>query len=119
MRYLTDLNINKTKEFFLQLSYECLMYSEKAINGYFEFNKPLITIQYLNEAFHCIKLAQSFYLQNCEHGEIEPFESFFHQFMLLNDEFLSALESDHGLQWSLNELETLKTKFDELKSYLN
>lgn len=107
----------KLREFILQFSYECLSYSEKAVKGFFEFKNIQISMQYLNEAFQCIKFVQSSYMQNFERGEIEAFESFFHQFMVLNDEFLSAIETNHGLQWSFIELETLSSLYTELKQY--
>ncbi|MHC1683729.1 MAG: hypothetical protein AB6733_12345 [Clostridiaceae bacterium] len=113
---MTNFHIAKTKEFILQFSYECLTYSEKAVKGYSEYKNVQISIQYLNEAFQCIKHVQSFYMQTFERGELQAFEEYFHQFMVFNDEFLSAIESEHDLQWSFIELDSLTKLFNELKS---
>jgi hypothetical protein len=109
----------KHKELLQQLSYECLLNTEHAVNGYSESENIDISLQFMNQAFQSIKLAQTFYLQTYFHGHFEHFEEFFHQFGILNIEFLTSIETKRGLQWSLIELDNLKRIYGEFKISLS
>ncbi|MFY0545497.1 hypothetical protein [Brevibacillus sp. H7] len=111
--------IVRQKEFFLQFAHECLLNSRKAINCYSETKNIHVALQFMNQAFQCIKIAQSLYLQICDRGEIQYFEDFFHQFNNLNQEFLEALNETHSFQHSLDLLDGLEEIYQELKSYFH
>lgn len=112
-------SIHQHKELLLQFSYECLFNAEQAIKGFNEFKNLSVSLQFMNQAFQCAKLAQYFYSQNYQRGEIQEFEDFFHQFGILNKEFLGALQENSDLQWSYIELNNLENIFNELKARLN
>jgi hypothetical protein len=111
--------IDKHKELLLQFSYECVSNSEQAIRGYNKYKNVAVSLQFMNQAFQCVKFAQYFYLQNYQSGEIQEFEQFFHQFGILNQEFLNRLQTNSDLQWSYIELKNLENIFNELKIRLS
>ena len=115
---ISHIDIERTKELLSRLSCECFYNARRAVTGALNYPNTInISLQFMNQAFQCMKLAQYYYLQYCERGEILYFEDFLNQFDTLNTEFLTALQTDHSLQWSHTELERLAERFNELKLY--
>ena len=110
--------VNNQKEIILQFCYECLLNAKYAVKGYSEYKNIVVAIQFINQSFQCIKLAHFYYVQSFEPKEIQYLEDFIHQYGILNQEFLNALQSESDLQWAHIELENLEKIFKELKGLL-
>lgn len=100
----------------LQVANECVLNTDYAVRGYIDNNNLVISMQFMNQAFFCAKQIQNRYYQVCDHSQAYLIEQFYNQFLLVNQEFLDALQTDHSLQHSLLELNNLKVSFKEMKN---
>ena len=107
---------NKDLEKIMQNAEECVLNSQAAISGYISNNNLMVSIQFMNQAFLCAKQVQSLYYNICQHPTAFEVEEFYHQFLFLNQEFLTSIETDHGQQHSLIELRRLEDMLQSLKS---
>jgi len=109
---MLDSSLNFKK--LLQVSYECHLNAEAAVKGFVDNENLSVSIQFMNQAFFCAKQVQDLFYK-IHHEQAYEIEQFYHQFLFLNQEFLEALETDHGMQQSFSELDTLSELYNNMK----
>lgn len=106
------------KRYLFEFTQECLSNARQSVMGYQDSKNLAISMQQMNQAYICAKMIQSYYLQNC-YDELPLIEDFLYRFTALNEEFLSAVRTEHSLQASVSEFIELEQIFHDFKEYLN
>ncbi|WP_231578610.1 MULTISPECIES: hypothetical protein [Geobacillus] len=78
-----------------------------------------LALTFLNQANTFITSAKTLYAQLSSEGENQELETFFHQFMVFNNEVLTNVRTNHSHQWSDIEFKQLEESFDSLTDLLN
>lgn len=91
----------KFRQMLLALCSDCLYHAKKALDTSTDSFPLAARTMHMSQAYTAIALAQFHYAVQCEEGEIPRFEAFHEKFRELHSEFAEAIETDHGLQWSM------------------
>lgn len=102
----------------LQFSEDCYKNLQRAIECYNDTGHVEYTLEFIEQAFRSSKIAEFFYNQNFQHGELKVFEDFIHEFTDLCMTYLADFKKEEELVWSVDRVKGLETLMEQLRAEL-